>query len=117
LSLAGEPRAAAERSLAVAVGLTAGALTEWSVPHLPFSLEPLGNSAAPWVLVAFVVALTARGMGESLMLAVVTCSLVLGFYVVEASRGWRGSIPALAVSLAASAVLGLATLSAYHVSP
>jgi hypothetical protein len=199
---------AARFTLAVAVGLAAGALTEWSVPHLPFSLEPLGNSAAPWVLVAFVVALTARGMRESLMLAVVTLlALVLGFYVVEAARGWgvsrhqvalwsvasvaigplvglaagwvrycgrkmaalgagmlggllageavwgltglrfsspagywhvqlvlgvglavgltlwrsrhdlRGSIPALAVSLAAGAVLGLATLGAYHVSP
>jgi hypothetical protein len=200
--------AAARLTLAVVVGLAAGALTEWSVPHLPFSLEPLGNSAAPWVLVTFAVALTARRMGESVTLAVITLlALVLGFYVVEAGRGWgvsrhqvalwsvasvaigplvgvaagwlrhagrtqaalgagvlggllageaiwgltglrfsspaeywhvqlvlgvglavgltlwrsrrhlRGSAPALVVSLAAGAVVGLATLAAYHVSP
>jgi hypothetical protein len=76
-------------TLAAAVGLAVGALTLWSVLHLPFSLEPLSNTAAPWVLVAFAMALTARGVGESLMLAVVTLlALVLGFYVAEAIRGW-----------------------------
>jgi hypothetical protein len=94
-------------ALAVAVGLAAGALTEWLVPHLPFSLEPLGNSAAPWVLVAFVVALTARGMRESLMLAVVTLlALVLGFYVVEAGRGWGVSRQQVALWCVASAAIG-----------
>jgi hypothetical protein len=79
----------ARLALGAAAGLVAGALTEWSVPHLPFSLEPLGNSAAPWVIVAFAVALTARRIGESLLLAVVTLiALVLGFYVAEAYRGW-----------------------------
>jgi hypothetical protein len=76
-------------TLAAAVGLAVGALTLWSVLHLPFSLEPLSNTAAPWVLVAFAVALTARGIGESLVLAIVTLlALVLGFYVAEAIRGW-----------------------------
>jgi Family of unknown function (DUF6518) len=80
---------AARLALAAAVGLAAGAATEWSVLHLPFSLEPLSNTAAPWVLVAFAVALTARWTGESLVLAVVTLvALVLGFYVAEALRGW-----------------------------
>jgi hypothetical protein len=75
--------------LAAAVGLAAGAVTEWSVPHLPFSLEPLSNTAAPWILVAFAVALTARWMGESLVLAVLSLvALVVGFYVAEALRGW-----------------------------
>jgi Family of unknown function (DUF6518) len=171
-------------------------------------LPATSNSAAPWVLVTFAVALTARRMGESLTLAVITLlALVLGFYAVEAGRGWgvsrhqvalwsvasvaigplvgvaagwlrhagrtqaalgagvlggllageaiwgltglrfsspaeywhvqlvlgvglavgltlgrsrrhlRGSAPALVVSLAAGAVVGLATLAAYHVSP
>lgn len=76
-------------TLAAAVGLAVGALTLWSVLHLPFSLEPLSNTAAPWVLVAFAVALTGRGVGESLVLAIVTLlALVLGFYVAEAIRGW-----------------------------
>jgi len=83
---------AARLALAAAVGLAAGAATEWSVLHLPFSLEPLSNTAAPWVLVAFAVALTARWMGESLVLAVVTLvALILGFYVAEALRGWAVS--------------------------
>jgi Family of unknown function (DUF6518) len=190
------------------IGSAAGAVTEWSVPHLPFSLEPLGNAAGPWVVLAFAVALTGRRIGESLLLAVLTLlALVLGFYVVEAVRGWgvsrhqvelwsvasvaigplvglaagwlryagrrtaaigagalggvlageavwgltglrfsspadywhvqlvlgvgfavglplwrarrnlRGSVSALAVSLAAGTVVGLATLGAYHVSP
>jgi hypothetical protein len=68
-------RMAARLTLAIVIGLAAGAATEWSVPHLPFSLEPLGNTAAPWVLVAVAVALTARRMDESLMLAVVTLPL------------------------------------------
>jgi hypothetical protein len=106
-------RTAARLTLAAAIGLAAGAVTEWSVPHLPFFLEPLGNTAAPWVLVAFAVALTARRMGESLMLAVVTLlALVLGFYVVEAGRGWgpsRHQVELWSVaSVAVGPLLGLA---------
>jgi hypothetical protein len=79
-------------TMATAIGLAAGAVTEWSVTHLPFSLEPLANSAAPWILVAFAVALTARRMGESVMLAVVTLlALVVGYYIGEAHRGWSVS--------------------------
>jgi hypothetical protein len=82
-------RLLARVTLAITLGFAAGAVTEWSVPHLPFSIEPLGNTAAPWVLVAFAVALTAYGTGESVVLAVLTLvALVLGFYVAEAYRGW-----------------------------
>jgi hypothetical protein len=98
---------AARPTLAIVIGLAAGAATEWSVPHLPFSLEPLGNTAAPWVLVAFAVALTARRMGESLTLAVVTLlALVLGFYVAEAYRGWPVSRHQVALWFAASVAIG-----------
>jgi hypothetical protein len=100
-------RVAARLILAVVAGLTAGALTEWSVPHLPFALEPLGNSAAPWVLVAFAVGLTARGIGEAVMLAVVTLlALVLGFYLVEAGRGWGVSRHQVALWCVASVAIG-----------
>ncbi|MFZ0384812.1 MAG: DUF6518 family protein [Solirubrobacteraceae bacterium] len=93
--------------LAIVIGLAVGALTEWSVPHLPFSLEPLGNTAGPWVLVAFAVALTARRMGEALMLAVVTLlALVVGFYVVEACRGWGVSRHQVELWSVASVVIG-----------
>jgi hypothetical protein len=97
----------ARLAAAIAIGLALGGLTEWSVPHLPFSLEPLGNSAAPWVLIAFIVALTGRGKWESLMLAVVTLlTLVLGFYVVEAGRGWAVSRHQVAFWSIASVAIG-----------
>jgi Family of unknown function (DUF6518) len=103
----------ARLTLAVVVGFVAGAVTEWSVPHLSFTLGPLSNTAAPWVLVAFVVALTARRMEEALVLAVVTfLGLVLGFYVAEAIRGWPVSrhqvVFWLAASFAAGPLVGLA---------
>ncbi|HEX3793790.1 MAG TPA: DUF6518 family protein [Acidimicrobiales bacterium] len=93
--------------LAVVMGFAVGAVTEWSVPHLPFSLEPLANTAAPWVLVACAVALTARRFGESLLLAVVTLvALVLGFYVAEAYRGWPVSRHQVEFWIAASVAVG-----------
>jgi Family of unknown function (DUF6518) len=98
---------AARLALAVVVGLAVGAATEWSVPHLPFSLEPLGNTAAPWILVACALALTAHRMGGSLMLAVVTLiALVLGFYVAEAYRGWPVSRHQVEFWFAASMAIG-----------
>jgi hypothetical protein len=100
-------RVAARLTLAIAIGLTAGGLTEWSVLHVPFSLEPLTNSAAPWVLVAFAVALTARRSAESVILAVVTLlALVLGFYVVQANRGWAVSRHQVAFWSVAGVVIG-----------
>jgi hypothetical protein len=100
-------RMAARLTLAAGVGLAVGAATEWSVPHLPFFLEPLGNTAAPWILVAGAVALTAQRIGESLMLAVITLvALVLGFYVAEAYRGWPVSRHQVEFWSAASVVVG-----------
>lgn len=94
-------------TVAAALGLAGGVLTEWSIPHLPFSLEPLANSAAPWILVAFAVALTARRTGESVMMAVVTLlGLVLGFYVGEAHRGWSVSFHQVELWSAASVTIG-----------
>jgi hypothetical protein len=98
---------AARLALAVVVGFAAGALTEWSVPHISFSIQPLSNAAAPWVLVACAVALTARRMEEALVLAVVTfLALVLGFYVAEAIRGWPVSRHQVAFWFVASFVAG-----------
>ena len=47
-------------TLALAIGLAGGVVTEWSATHLPFTLEPLANSAAPWILIALAIALSAR---------------------------------------------------------
>jgi Family of unknown function (DUF6518) len=100
-------RMVARLTLAVVLGSAVGVVTEWSVPHLPFSLEPLGNTAAPWILVACAVALTAHRMGESLMLGVVTLvALVLGFYVAEAYRGWPVSRHQVEFWAAASVAIG-----------
>jgi hypothetical protein len=73
-------------ALALIVGGVVGAATEWSVPHLPFTLEPLGNTAAPWILVACAMALTARGTGESLILAGVLGGLLAGEAVYGLAR-------------------------------
>jgi uncharacterized membrane protein YeaQ/YmgE (transglycosylase-associated protein family) len=100
-------RTAARFTLAAVIGFAAGAATEWSVPHLPFSLEPLSNSAGPWIVVAFVVALTAHRLRESVMLAVVSLlALVVGFYVAEAIRGWAVSAHQVALWSVASVVIG-----------
>jgi hypothetical protein len=100
-------RAAARLTLAGAVGLAAGAATERSVPHLPSSLEPLANSAGPWVLVAFAVALTARRTGESMVLAIVALgALVVGFYAAEVHAGWPVSRHQVVFWSAASVVFG-----------
>jgi hypothetical protein len=94
-------------TLATGIGLAVGAVTEWSAPHLPYSLEPLANSAAPWILVAFALALTARRTGESVMLAIVTLlALVVGFYAAEAHRGWAVSHHQVELWSAASVTVG-----------
>jgi Family of unknown function (DUF6518) len=103
----------ARLALVVVVGFAVGAATEWSVLYLPFTLEPLGNTAAPWVLVAGAVALTGRRLGESVLLAVVALiALVLGFYEAEAYRGWsvaRHQVVFWSVaSLAVGPLVGLA---------
>jgi hypothetical protein len=98
---------AARLGLAITSGLVAGGATEWAVPHLPFSIEALGNSAAPWVLVAFAVALTAERTREALILAVVTLlALIVGFYAVEAIRGWGVSRHQVALWVAAGVAIG-----------
>jgi hypothetical protein len=94
-------------SVAVMVGLAVGAATQWSTLHLPFTLEPLSNSAAPWVLVAFVVALSARSLGESVILAVMSLiGLVMGFYLAEALRGWPVSRHQVAFWIVTGVVMG-----------
>jgi hypothetical protein len=94
-------------TLAVAIGLAGGVVTEWSATHLPFTLEPLANSAAPWILVALAVALSARRMSESLALSVVTLlALVVGYYVAEAHRGWAVSLHQVELWSAASVAIG-----------
>jgi hypothetical protein len=96
------------RLLAAAViGLLAGAITEGLVLRITYSLLPLTNTAAPWVLIAFAIALTARRLDEAITLAVVTLlGLVVGFYLAQATRGWEVSHHQLAFWFVASFVAG-----------
>ncbi len=82
-------------------------MTEGLVLRVSFDLVPLTNTAAPWVLVAFAVALTARRIDEAVILAVLTLlALVLGFYLAQATRGWAVSRHQIAFWLLASFVAG-----------
>jgi hypothetical protein len=77
------------------------------VLRAPFALLPLTNTAAPWVLLALLVALTARRIDEALLLAVACLlALVLGFYLAQATRGWAVSKHQLAFWLLACCVAG-----------
>jgi hypothetical protein len=79
-------------ALAVVVGLAAGAATEALVLRVTYSLLPLTNTAAPWVLVALVLALVGRRLEESVALSVVALlGLIFGFYLAQATRGWAVS--------------------------
>jgi hypothetical protein len=98
--------------LALVSGLLIGALTEWLVLRVSFVLMPLSNSAAPWIIVAFLVALSARSVRQSLGLAVVTLvAAVVGFYLGQGVRGWAVSGHQLAfwcaVAVVAGPVIGL----------
>jgi hypothetical protein len=94
-------------TLALVVGLLAGAITEGLVLRITFSLLPLTNTAAPWVLIAFALALTSRRLGEAVALAVVALlGLVLGFYLAQSTRGWEVSHHQLAFWFVASFVAG-----------
>jgi hypothetical protein len=101
------PGTATRLVLAVVVGLAVGAWTEWEVLRISFALLPLTNTAAPWVLAAFLVGLSARRVEEAVLLAVVTLlALVVGFYIAQATRGWEVSHHQLAFWLIASFVAG-----------
>jgi hypothetical protein len=92
---------------AAVIGLLAGAITEGLVLRITYSLLPLTNTAAPWVLIALALALTARRLDEAIALAVVTLlGLVVGFYLAQATRGWEVSHHQLAFWFVASFVAG-----------
>jgi hypothetical protein len=108
--------------LALVAGLAVGAITEGLVLRASFALEPLTNTAAPWVLVAFAVALTARSAGEAVVLAVAALlAMVVGFYLAQATRGWEVSHHQLAfwflASFVAGPLTGLAAGSLRHGGP
>jgi Family of unknown function (DUF6518) len=80
--------AAAGVAAAALVGLVGGALTDLGQSRLPWAVAPLANSAGSWVLLAFVVALGARGLlGAVARSSTCLVGLVVGFYAMAMGRG------------------------------
>lgn len=103
----------ARLGVGVGAGLLIGAVSEWLVLRVPFAFLPLSNSAAPWIMVAFLAALGARSVRGSLGVAVmVLVAAIVGFYAAQATRGWEVSGHQLAfwctVAVVAGPVIGLA---------
>ena len=93
--------------VAVLAGIVGGALTEGLVLRVSHQLEPLTQTAAPWVIVVSAVALLARNIREAVVLSVITfLALVLGFYLAQETRGWSVSHHQAAFWFAASFVAG-----------
>jgi hypothetical protein len=85
-------------------GLTIGGLTQLGQSRLPEVLHPLVNSAAPWVLVAFAVALLGRSARVSGVCAVLSLAASEIGYVAMAATGGFGSAPTTVVFWLSAAV-------------
>jgi hypothetical protein len=110
----GRSRAAALAVSAVA-GLTLGVLTQLGQSRLPEALHSLVNSAAPWVLVAFAVALLGRTGPVAGVCAVLSLAASEIGYVATAATEGYGSAPTTVVFwLSAALFFGpLVGLAAY----
>jgi hypothetical protein len=101
--------------VSVVAGLTLGGLTQLGQSRLPEALHTLANSAAPWVLVAFAVALlgrTARVAGVCAMLSLAASEI--GYVATAASRGFGSSPTSVVFWLSAALFFGpLVGLAAY----
>jgi hypothetical protein len=90
-----------------AVGLVVGAATERAQSLLPWSTSALANSAGSWVVVAFLVALTARNLPEAAARGTVSLvGLVAGFYMAQSFRGIAVSPHTIVFWTAAAAAVG-----------
>jgi hypothetical protein len=96
-----------------AAGLALGSLTAYAQQWLPAGVGSLANSAGPWGLAAFLLALRAcRPTVASACSALVLICLVLGYYVTDRLRGFPVSSRTVVlwgiVGIVAGPVLGLA---------
>ncbi|MDT7536522.1 MAG: hypothetical protein QOI82_107 [Actinomycetota bacterium] len=90
-----------------------GLLTAFAQQWLPKQIGSLANSAGPWAVVAFALALPARRAAVASGCSVVAlASLVVGYYATDRLRGFPASsrtvILWLVVAVVAGPVLGLA---------
>ena len=70
---------------ALVIGLAAGAVTQW----FPSPVIPASTSGGPWVLVSFLVALTAAGIASATARGLACMvGLVTGYYGVAALHGF-----------------------------
>jgi Family of unknown function (DUF6518) len=94
-------------AVAIVAGIAGGAITEGLVLRVSHQLEPLTQTAAPWIIVVAVVALLARDIRTAVVLSVITfLALVLGFYLAQETRGWSVSHHQAAFWFAACFVAG-----------
>jgi hypothetical protein len=95
-------------SLALAVGLAGGALTSFGQSVLSGGWHALVNSAAPWVMVALLVGLRARGHWRRAAVAGVLSQvgLVVGYYATSELRGFAAGTSAVVIWIAAGVVAG-----------
>jgi hypothetical protein len=93
--------------VALVVGLAVGALTAYAQGWLSDGLGSLANSAGPWSLFAFLVAmLTRRPAVAAIWAAVVLATCELGYAVATQIRGGSNARSTVAFWLAAAVIAG-----------
>lgn len=108
--------------LAVVVGLGLGAVTAWAQGWLPDTLGSLANSAGPWGLVAFLLALLAGRPWVAVLVGAGTLAALLAGYVLAAAVRGDASSDALILfwglaAVTVGPVLGLAAYAARRGPP
>lgn len=108
--------------LAVVVGLGLGAVTAWAQGWLPDELGSLANSAGPWAVVAFLLALLAGRPGVAVLVGAGTLAALLAGYVLAAAVRGDASSDALILfwglaAVTVGPVLGLAAYAARRGPP
>ncbi|GAB2856077.1 hypothetical protein GCM10022221_64620 [Actinocorallia aurea] len=95
-------------ALAFGAGLAGGVLTSFGQSVLTGGWHALVNSAAPWVMVAFLVGLCARGRWRAAVAAglIAQVGLVAGYYVTSEMRGFAAGMASVVIWVAAGAIAG-----------
>ncbi|ROO87297.1 hypothetical protein EDD29_4894 [Actinocorallia herbida] len=95
-------------ALALVVGLAGGALTSFGQSVLTGGWHALVNSAAPWVMVAFLVGSCARGRWRGAVVAglLSQAGLVAGYYVTSELRGYAAGTTSVLIWIAAGTIAG-----------
>lgn len=88
-------------------GVTFGGLTQLGQSLLPDWLHSLANSAAPWVVLAFLFALLSRVMWAACASGFLTLAgLELGYVAMAAIRGYPSAVTTVSFWLVAAVVFG-----------